>query len=403
MEGKKEHWLDYDHLFDDIRESASRTAAPVSVPVAITEVEHFKVYESPGKPKWNSWARAWKTPDGALRVQFKHIEGGPPDLTPEYRWQFTNLHSLKSMGISRTFRTVESRDGGRTWTTVSISDDSDTGAVRIFPGFYLDKDTFLGVGGVIFTWNEEKNRHLFVGRLLAAHSSDGGETWNETFPVNDMREHLMFHEGRVKLLRDGTVVLPVYGKLPSVSEDTIWDAFLFFSQDGGRSWSKPLPLERGTATLSCEEPEVTELGNGDLLVVMRHCNPSKAGTDEVYVNCGQQVVRKVRGHWVAGPHVMTPLGFRGHPALLRTRDGIVVCAGSGNQFNFSIDEGKTWSETMRIDDPAYHRHNHYPVLLEMSDGRIMSFYHMGNDLPYPPPEDEWIHTTMFRIQRKGTF
>ena len=279
MENKKEHWLDYDHLFDDIRETAALTAAPASVSVVITDVEHFKVYESPVRPKWSSWARAWKMPDGALRVQFKHIDGGPPDLAPEYRWQFTNLQGSNSLGISRTFRTVESRDGGR-------------------------------------------------------------------------------------------------------------------------SWSKPLPLEQGTETLSCEEPEVAELGNGDLLVVMRHCNPSKAGTDDVYVNCGQQVVRNVQGRWVAGPHVMTPLGFRGHPALLRTQEGIVICAGSGNQFNFSIDEGKTWSETIRIDDSAYRRHNHYPVLLEMPDGRIMSFYHMGNDLPYPPPEDEWIHATTFRVLKK---
>jgi hypothetical protein len=122
---------------------------------------------------------------------------------------------------------------------------------------------------------------------------------------------------------------------------------------------------------------------------------------EVYVNCGQIVVRKVKGEWVAGPHVMTPLGFRGHPVLQRTRAGVLICAGSGNQFNFSVDEGKTWSETQRMEDPAYKRHNHYPMLVEMPDGRVMSIYHFGNDWPYPSPEPQWIHATVFRVCPSG--
>jgi hypothetical protein len=399
MEKQQEHWLDYDHLFDDVRESRDLTAKPIPLPVRITDVEHIKVYESSADSKWSSWARAWQTPEGALRVQFKYIEGGPADLAPEYRWQFTDLANHKDLGLIRTFRTVESRDGGHTWSTIGVSDDSDTSAVRIFPGFYLDRDTFLGTGGVVFTWDDEKNTYRWTGRTMSARSTDGGETWKETFAVNDPREYLMFHEGRVKRLGDGTIVLPVYGTPPARLGSNSWDAFLYFSRDGGRRWSEPLLLGRGTSALSFEEPEVAELGNGDLLVVMRHSNPEKIGTQEVYVNCGQVVVRRARDQWVAGPHTVTHMGFRGHPALLRTREGIVICAGSGNQFNFSVDDGRTWSETLRPADPQYNRHNHYPVLLELPDGRVMSFYHMGNDWPYPPPEPEWIHATSFRVSR----
>jgi hypothetical protein len=274
-------------------------------------------------------------------------------------------------------------------------------APRIYPGGYVGQETLLGAGGVLHTWNDAEDAITWIGRTLCAYSYDGGTTWKEQVALNDPDEHIMFHEGRLKLLSDGTAVLPVYGQVASHPrpEKNPWDAYLYFSSDGGESWSPPLRLGQGTTTLSFEEPEVVELANHDLLVVMRHSNPSKVGSEEVYVNCGQTVVRKVRGRWRAGPHAMTAMGFRGHPALLRTHDGIVICAGSGNQFNFSLDDGKTWSETIRVEDPTYRRHNHYPVLVETSDGRVMSIYHLGNDWPYPPPEDQWIHATEFRVVR----
>ena len=177
-----------------------------------------------------------------------------------------------------------------------------------------------------------------------------------------------------------------------------FDAALYFSYDGGHSWSEPLIVGTTTKALSYEEPAVVELGNGDLLVVARHTNRLKADSPEVYVNCGQVVVRKIDGRWAVGPHAITSMGFRGHPALLRTSQGVLICAGSGDQYNFSIDDGKTWSKTQYINDPVYNRHNHYPVLLETPDGRVMSIYHFGNDLPYPAPEPQWIHATTFRVE-----
>jgi hypothetical protein len=239
---------------------------------------------------------------------------------------------------------------------------------------------------------------------MAARSADDGRTWTEQVSLNDpQRDQLVWCHP--KILRDGTVVLPAYGKIghPEHKEDIVGgptDAVLFFSTDGGRSWSDPLLLARGIPTRTNDEPEVAELGTGDLLVMLRHANPTKVGTPAVYLPCGQIVVRKVNGRWIPGPWVSTHLGFRGFPALLRTRDGILIGAGSGNQFNFTVDDGKTWSETMFLADPKYNRHNHYPVLVEMPDGRIMSIYHVGNHWPYPPPEDQWIHATAFRLRRR---
>jgi len=397
-EKKVEHWFDYDHIFDDVRKTCGQTAQSIPLNVEITDMEHFKIYESSQDRKWSSWVRLCQSPQ-AIRITFTNIEGGPPDLKPEYRWQFNSPEALAKAGVTRTYRTMESTDGGKTWNFIGIADASDTTRLRISPNIWLDKNTLLGTGGAMNGWDVQKDTFTCIGLTVTARSTDGGATWTDHVTLNDIEKDKFYHEARPKQLRDGTLILPVFGQF-GYKNKTIrdgWDSALYFSTDGGLSWSEPLIIGLGAPTFSFEEPAVEELGNGDVLVVMRHTNPSKADSDEVYVNCGQVVVRKVEGQWVTGPHVMTPMGFRGHPALLRTRQGILICAGSGNQFNFSVDDGKTWSQTQHIADPAYNRHNHYPVLLELPDGRVMSIYHFGNDWPYPPPEPEWIHATTFHV------
>ncbi len=400
MEEKKDYWFDYNHIFDDIQANKTQTARPVPLPVNVTNVEHFKIYETPAGHKWSCWVQAWFTPTGALRIFFKNIEGGPSDLPSEYKWQYISTGPLREKGIQRNYRCLETADAGRTWRQVGMFDTSAFSVPKISPGLYSDPETLLGIGGIWDVWDDRNNTYKAVGLLQAAWSRDHGKTWSDPVLLNDPEIDQLFYD-RPKMLRDGTIVLPAYGKVNNRGKAVTvpWDAGLFFSSDGGKSWSKFLLLAKGTPELSFEEPEVVELGDGSLLVVVRHTNPSKADSPEVYVNCGQIIVRKVNGEWVGSPPVMTPMGFRGHPVLLRTRDGVLICAGSGNQFNFSIDEGKTWSETQRIEDPAYKRHNHYPVLVEMPDGRVMSLYHFGNDWPYPPPEPQWIHATTFRVQK----
>jgi hypothetical protein len=400
MAEQKEHWFDYDHIFDDIRKSSDQTAQSTPLNVEITDLSHFKIYESSQKHKWSCWTHVCQSPRGVLQLTFKNIEGGPDDLKPEYRWQYNNPEALKKAGITRFYKTIESADTGKTWTTIGTSDDSDTSIPRIYPSLWLDDNTILGTGGANSGWDEEKDNYSNIGLAMTARSSDNGKTWCDQVILNDNDKDIFFHESRIRKLRDGTIVLPAYGQFGYKNKTPYdgWDSVLYFSTDNGLTWSEPLIIGMGSKTLSFEEPAVTELGNGDLLVVLRHTNVTKAGTDEVYVNCGQVVVRKVDNKWVVGPHTMTPMGFRGHPVLFRTRSGVLICAGSGNQFNFSIDDAKTWSQTQYLADPVYNRHNHYPVLIETPDGRVMSIYHFGNDWPYPSPEPQWIHATTFRVK-----
>lgn len=395
-----EFWWNYENIFDDILKGKDLVAHAAPMPVTITDLEFRKVYETPAGPKWNSWTQAWLTESGALDLVFKVIEGGPTKLSSDYKWQYIGPKALREAKITRTYRHLESTDNGRIWRPVAVYDASDLESPMILPALGLGRGTLLGVGGVWCPWDEVRNTYKIYGKLMTALSRDNGKTWEHEQILNDPAKDcsIWCHP---RLLRDGTLVLPAYGtsRIDGATADVPWSACLFFSNDGGKSWSKPLLLAKGTPTLSIEEPDVAELGNGDLLVIMRHTNPSKAGSGEVYVNCGQIIVRKVNSKWVAGPLMRTHLGFRGMPALLRTRDGVLICAGSGNQYNFSVDDGKTWSATQIIADPTYLRHSHYPVMVELANGRIMSVYHLGNDWPYPPPEPQWIHSTSFKLSR----
>jgi hypothetical protein len=400
MSKKVEHWFDYDHIFQDILNANDHTGKAVPLNVKITDVEHSKVYETPHGHKWCSWVHMNRNPRGVIHIEFTAIEGGPADLKSEYRWQYNPPEAINAVGISRTYKSVESSDGGKTWKLVGTSDASDISKMRMHPNIWIDEHTVLGTGGINNGWDAEKETYSSIGLATAARSYDDGATWTDYVNLNDTEQDMLYHESRPIRLRDGTIALPVYGQLGyknrSLSDG--FDSMLYFSEDEGRTWSQPLVIGITTKALSFEEPAVVELGNGDLLVMMRHTNRFKADSNEVYVNCGQVVVRKVDGQWAVGPHTLTPMGFRGHPVLLRTRKGVLICAGSGNQFNFSTDDGKPWSKTEPIADPAYKRHNHYPVLQELPDGRILSVYHLGNDWPYPAPEPEWIHATTFRVE-----
>jgi hypothetical protein len=370
----------------------------VQLPVRISQVEHTEVYRPERAPRWTSWVRTFFTRQGHLRTMFCEMSGGSPDMTPSYCHEYASPQRLAEAGIRRLHRWCESRNHGRTWRSIKTTDLSDRYTPRPDEFILLDDGALLGVGGVWAGWDEAKATYDTIGHCMAWRSLDDGETWSPPVSLNDpARVHCFWCHP--KRLRNGTIVLPAYGCFDRANPSPQTDAFLYFSEDRGQTWSGPLLLARGIPARTNDEPEAVELENGDLLVVLRHANLTVKENEGLYMNCGQILVKRTPAGWDVGELVPTIMGFRGFPALLRTRDNIIICAGSTQQFNFSVDNGRTWSKTGSITDPRHKRMNHYPILTELPDGRVLSVYHYGNHWPYPPPEDEWIHATSFRAQR----
>jgi len=374
------------------------------LPVRLFDVKHTRIYQGPTPPRWSSWTSACLTRQGNIAVCFIDMSGAKPDLKPSYGFEYARPQVLTENGIQRRQIWCESRDGGGTWEVTRRIDTSDPLMPLSLYHLRLSDGSILGVGGVLHEWDFTRSTYIYYGQTMAWRSVDDGANWSKPVSINDPKQTLSF-SCRPKQLRDGTIVLPAYGQLdargrkPDAALDFKTDAWLWFSKDQGRTWSEPVVVARGLPDRSNDEPEAVELGDGRLLMILRHSNPGAKG-NAVFLNCGQTCVNRTSNGWQVEPVKPTHMGFRGFPALLRTRDGILICAGSNHQFNFSLDEGRTWSPTASIADPALSRQNHYPALLELPDGRVASVYHVGNHWPYPPPQDEWIHATFFRVKRR---
>ena len=392
VEEDRSYWSYEDKL------KAAEGIGTVKLPVQISRIEHHEVYRPEKAPRWACWVRTWFTGNGHLRASFTELTGGSLDMEPSYSYEAASPEKLKEAGLRRYFRWCESKDDGRTWQTIKTLDFSDRYFSRPDDYLRLQDGTLLGIGGILEGWDYEKGTYDCVYQAMAWRSNDEGETWSEPVILNDPKK-IQACWCHPKQLRDGTIVLPAYGSFDLNKRSPQTDVFLYFSYDGGESWSQPLLLIKGIETMTNDEPEAVELENGDILVVIRHANATRPENDGLYMNCGQIVVKKTPTGWQPGEHQLTDMGFRGFPALLRTRENILICAGSVQQFNFSVDNGRTWSQTGAMSDPQYSRMNHYPILKELADGRIISVYHYGNHWPFPPPVDEWIHSTTFSIQK----
>jgi len=210
------------------------------------------------------------------------------------------------------------------------------------------------------------------GDIYVVYSSDAGKTWTQ-------KQYVYERYGTsspVCELKSGRLILPSYYSVA-------------ISDDKGASWrfteiASAMPDAVG---VSLTEAEVVQLDNGDLLAVHR----SDGGTpmySQVSVNDGET--------WGKA----SPMPYPGHsPYLMLTDDNILLLGYRGvigkeegwdTRLCYSLDDGKTWSKEILVDNVV----GAYPSMVPLKDGSVLIVY-------YEEGSGSSIRARKFRADRDG--
>jgi len=233
-----------------------------------------------------------------------------------------------------------SEDEGATWS----------GARVIFDGPDDDRDpsiTQLEDGRLVCSFFK---RHK--GSWLT-YSGDAAKTWSE--PVRLSGTYYL--SAPLRELRDGTFIQGLYYERGGKA----WGAVIK-SADHGKTWGRVIDIPNGGEYLDAET-DIIELSDGRLLAALR-------GRRRMW-----RSISKDRGETWSAP---VSFGAPGHcPYLHRAADGTIVLAHRlpATSLRFSRDEGKSWSDAIRVDDHG----GAYPSMVNLRDGSILIvFYEEGS-------------------------
>lgn len=254
---------------------------------------------------------------------------------------------------------IRSTDEGRTWSAPSVVvdtplDDRDPHISQLPDGsLMLSFFTRLATGSV---------------DVYTMRSRSDGKRWSA--PVLTAKGKAC--SARVQTLRDGTLILPVYG---STAGKNGFRNAVVRSSDLGRTWSAPIALPDNSGH-NHDETDVIERPDGSLLAVIRPCMCRTVSRDGGLTWSDTQA-----------------MGFEGHaPCLLRTSRGILLMAHRlpSTSLHYSLDEGETWKGPVLLDSVS----GAYAGLAELADGRVLSVY-------YEEGKNSAIRQRLFRADRDG--
>jgi hypothetical protein len=200
-------------------------------------------------------------------------------------------------------------------------------------------------------------------------SEDLGRTWSA--PRRIAAEYYCSSPARE--LPDGRLILGLYRQDETGSRGAVT-----LSDDEGETWAAPVDIPNGGYRLDAET-DIIPLRDGTLYAIQRE--PETTMCWSVSKDGGRT--------W----SVSRPVGFPGHcPYLLRAPGDIILLAHRLPQtsLHFSLDEGRTWSASVMIDDVR----GAYPSMALLGDGSVVVVY-------YEEGEGSDIRARRFRATRDG--
>lgn len=317
---------------------------------------------------------------------------GWPTLTRRRNGQLLLVYSGGREGHVCPFGRVEmmvSSDNGNTWAWPRVLldsdlDDRDAGVVETANGTLL-VSTFssLAYEPVLAqgeqaksSWPAEKlarwraardrlhaeARKKRLGQWLL-RSEDGGLTWSSPLPSLAHSPH-----GPIQL-SDGRLLYA--GKELWTGEQRTGIAE---SQDDGKTWSwlATLPVRAGDNPAEYHELHAVETADGRLVLQVRNHNPANEGET-------LQCESSDGGRTWTVPRAIGVWGLPSH--LLRLRDErLVMTYGHrrsplGNKARVSVDHGRTWSHALTLSADGVNGDLGYPSTVELDDGTLLSVWY----------------------------
>ena len=262
-----------------------------------------------------------------------------------------------------------SEDRGKTWHKVGTPapHEPETNRMNVAAGLGAGGDLIVIASGWSNKYPPGKSGAPFRAGILhpwLCRSSDSGRTWSidkTGLPgeASDGRRWVPF--GDIVRGDDGILRVAVY----SVNDGRPYyeRAWCMESRDGGRTWGGFAPLDPGQAR---NETALLYLGDGKWLAAARR----SALYGYLSADNGKT--------WQALGRLTNPGQHPGH--LLRLRDGRILLS-YGNrtgtvhavEVRASADEGKTWSDPMRVVD--WWGDGGYPSSVQLPDGQILTAYY----------------------------
>jgi sialidase-1 len=286
------------------------------------------------------------------------------------------------VGVKGRLDLVRSTDGAKTWsapwTAVDESlDDRNPAMGQLKDGtIVLAYAIASGYDETGLRFKGSRHERLFDGAYLI-FSKDNGRTWSK--PRRDPAIHkfysgqgLVSPYGKIVQLPDGAVLMAVYFEFFDARRN---ESYLFRSSDGGQTWGDPVLLGR-----HFNETGIVRLKDGRVLAAMR----SEKGAAISIVESSDA------GRTWSAPVQIT--ADSEHPAdLIQLRDGRVLMtfgernAPRGVHAMVSKD-GRAWDKTKQIvlADDAPNVDCGYPSSVEIGKGRVATMYYQVDDTKNAP-------------------
>ena len=256
-------------------------------------------------------------------------------------------------------------DGGQTWQkrgTPAPHDRPVSNRVNHAAGLANNGDLIVVCSG---TTNINPPRRFQFLQPWISRSTDGGRTWSvdkRNAPTKTPDGEMWIPFGDIVPGNDGALRLAVYA---AASDGRRIDrTYVLRSPDDGKTWGQFVQIDGANRR---NETALLHLGGGRWLAAARG-----AGLLSLYASGDDAKTWVYRGQLTAGGR---------HPGhMLRLRDGgLLLSYGNrtgavhGVEVLVSDDEGKTWSDPIRVMD--WQGDGGYPSSIQRADGQIVTAYY----------------------------